>query len=168
MQACHNYYPRMNTGISIDSLLRKNDMLKKIGVEISAFIPSLTNKRPPLQEGLPTLEIHRFLKPEISVKHLYALGVDNVFFGDSIPSDQEIYEVGSVPENIIELKVKPMVSSNMYMDMLNYKSYTNRSDGAEELVRAVESRMCMNSCVIKPGHITYRKRVRLLWTMKAI
>lgn len=158
MQACHNFYPRMNTGISIDSLLRKNSMLKKFGMDISAFIPSLINKRPPIQEGLPTLEIHRFLKPEISAKHLYALGLDNVFFGDSIPSDQEIYEVGSVPENIIELKVKPMVSDNISMDMLNYGSYTNRSDGAEDLVRAVESRMCMNSCVIKPGHTTYRKK----------
>lgn len=158
MQACHNFYPRMNTGISIDSLLRKNDMLKKLDMEISAFIPSLINKRPPLQEGLPTIEMHRFLKPEICAKHLYALGVDNVFFGDSIPSDKEICEVGSVPEDIIELKVNPMVSDNMSLDMLNYKSYTNRSDGAEDLVRAVESRMCMNSGVIKPGGITYRKK----------
>ena len=29
LQACHNYYPRLNTGISLDTFNRKNEMLKK-------------------------------------------------------------------------------------------------------------------------------------------
>ncbi len=31
-------------------------MLKEIGVEISAFVPSLVGKRGPIYEGLPTIE----------------------------------------------------------------------------------------------------------------
>lgn len=35
---------------------KKNSMLKEIGVEISAFVPSLVGKRGPIYEGLPTIE----------------------------------------------------------------------------------------------------------------
>lgn len=56
VQACHNYYPRKDTGISESLFLKKNSMLKEIGVEISAFVPSLVGKRGPIYEGLPTIE----------------------------------------------------------------------------------------------------------------
>ncbi|MCS4474151.1 MupG family TIM beta-alpha barrel fold protein [Clostridium botulinum] len=79
VQACHNYYPRKDTGISESLFLKKNSMLKEIGVEISAFVPSLVGKRGPIYEGLPTIEKHRLMNPYLSTKHLFAMGVDNVF-----------------------------------------------------------------------------------------
>ncbi|MDU4598267.1 MAG: MupG family TIM beta-alpha barrel fold protein [Clostridium sporogenes] len=102
IQACHNYYPRKDTGISESLFLKKNAMLKELGIEISAFIPSLVGKRGPIYEGLPTIEKHRVMKPHLSAKHLFAMGINNVFFGDSMPSKEEITEVGMVKEDIIE------------------------------------------------------------------
>jgi hypothetical protein len=157
IQGCHNYYPRINTGISEQSIIKKNDMLKKFNLSISAFIPSLINKRGPIHEGLPTLEMHRHIAPEISAKHLYALGIDNVFFGDSIPSEKEILEVGFIPENIVELKVLPLTKDEISLKLLNH-CYTNRSDSAEDVIRAVESRMNINYGTIKPKNTTYRNK----------
>lgn len=158
IQACHNYYPRMNTGISIKSFIRKNEMLKKLNIKISAFVPSLVNKRGPIYEGLPTLEMHRFLNPETGAKHLFALGVDNVFFGDSIPTLEEITLVGSVPEELIEFKVIPMTEDKTSLELLTENYYTNRTDGAEDVLRAVESRMYINKGIINPGNTVSRKR----------
>lgn len=101
LQACHNYYPRQNTGLSIKTFLYKSQLLKENKIEISSFIPSLINKRGPIFEGLPVLEMHRYMKPEISAKHLFALGSDNVIFGDSIPSDEELKAVGKIAEDVI-------------------------------------------------------------------
>lgn len=143
IQACHNYYPRVNTGISVNSFNKKNEMLKKYGMKISAFVPSLVNKRGPIYEGLPTLEIHRNIKPFISAKHLYALGIDNVFFGDSIPTELEITEVGEVREDILEFNIELFTDCNTEKRIIFRDFHTNRSDSAEDVVRSSESRLSL-------------------------
>lgn len=140
LQACHNYYPRLNTGISIKSFKNKNEMLKKYNIEIAAFIPSQVNKRGPIYEGLPTLEIHRFSEPVVSAKHLFALGVDSVLFGDSIPSDEELYEVAQIPEDSIEFRVRLLNPSKIENDILFKDVHINRPDSAEDVVRSTDSR----------------------------
>lgn len=157
IQGCHNYYPRLNTGISEQSIIRKNNMLKRFDMKISAFIPSLINKRGPIYEGLPTLEVHRSMKPEISAKHLFALGLDNVFFGDSIPSDDEIIDVGTLDEEVIELRTVILAKDEISLKLLS-NGYTNRSDSAEDVVRAVESRMTINYGIIEPNNTVFRTK----------
>ncbi|SKA95196.1 hypothetical protein SAMN05443428_11751 [Caloramator quimbayensis] len=149
IQACHNYYPRLNTGISIDTFNYKNKLLRKYGINISAFIPSLINKRAPLFEGLPTLENHRFMEPQIAAKHLFVLGINNVIFGDSIPTNKEIETVGRVDENILELRIKAFTSSKIERDILFNHIHTNRPDNAEDVIRSTSSREHINE-VIEP------------------
>lgn len=158
IQACHNYYPRLNTGISIKSFLKKNEMMKRYGIKISAFIPSLINKRGPIYEGLPTLEIHRNIKPELSAKHLFTLGVDNVFFGDSIPAKEELEAVGNLKEDVLELKIKTLVEGDFEKKILFRDFYTNRSDSAEDTIRASESRISIGDSIIKPTNTIDRKK----------
>lgn len=158
LMASHNYYPRMNTGISEKKLIEKNDMLKKYDIPISAFIPSLVNKRGPIFEGLPTLEIHRFLNPRIAAKHLFALGVDNVLFGDSIPTDKEIEGVGSISEEYIEFDINLYECSNIEKKIL-FNNHENRPDSAEDVIRSTASREYLKKDdVIKPFNDIERKR----------
>ncbi|NFC72460.1 DUF871 domain-containing protein [Clostridium botulinum] len=157
VQACHNYYPRKDTGISESLFLKKNSMLKEIGVEVSAFVPSLVGKRGPIYEGLPTIEKHRFMNPYVSAKHLFAMGVDNVFFGDAMPSKKEIMEVGMIKEDIIELEVDLEDNSLITCNYLNQDFYTNRVDVAENVIRAAEGRLIVNNSVIEPFNTVDRK-----------
>ncbi|KEI78324.1 cell surface protein [Clostridium botulinum A2 117] len=157
VQACHNYYPRKDTGISESLFLKKNSMLKEIGVEISAFVPSLVGKRGPIYEGLPTIEKHRLMNPYLSTKHLFAMGVDNVFFGDTMPSKEEIMEVGMIKEDIIELEVDLEDNSLITCNYLNQDFYTNRVDVAENVIRAAEGRLIVNNSVIEPFNTVDRK-----------
>lgn len=157
--ACHNYYPRLNTGISLDTYMYKNELLRGMGIKISAFIPSLINKRGPLFEGLPTIEGHRFLKPELSAKQLFATGIDTVIFGDSIPSREEIESVGCLREDVIELKVVTYTKEKLERDIIFGNIHMNRPDPAEDVIRSTASRESLSEgAMIKPFNNIERKR----------
>ncbi|MBU3196566.1 DUF871 domain-containing protein [Clostridium algidicarnis] len=141
MQACHNYYPRLNTGISVETFKRKNELLNKYKIELSAFIPSLVNKRGPIYEGLPTLEIHRLTSPRIAAKHLYAMGINNVLFGDSTASDDELISVGSVNEKLIEFDIEVLSNCDVEKKAVFRDFHSNRSDTSADVIRSVESRL---------------------------
>lgn len=140
LQACHNYYPRLNSGISLETFNKKNEMLKSYGLKVSAFVPSLINKRGPIFEGLPTLEIHRFLEPKVSAQELFMLGMDSVFFGDSIPTGKELKSVGVLSEEIIELRVELFEPCSVERSIIFKECHVNRPDAAEDVVRSTDSR----------------------------
>ncbi|MDF2881486.1 MAG: outer surface protein [Clostridiaceae bacterium] len=150
LQACHNYYPRLNTGISVETLLKKNNMLKQYEIKLSAFIPSQSGRRGPIFEGLPTLEAHRNMKSEICAKHLFALGLDNVIFGDSIPSDEELVSVGNIEEDIIEFNIKELNCSEIENEILFKSTHENRPDSAEDVIRSTLSRETLNGRKVEP------------------
>lgn len=141
IQASHNYYPRRNTGISEQTLKSKNRILKEFGIgPIAAFIPSLTGQRGPLFEGLPTLERHRTMEPQIAAKHLFAMGIDDVFFGDGIPAPEEIESVGRLDEKVIELRICTLKPNQVERDIIFGGIHHNRPDLAEDVIRSTESR----------------------------
>jgi len=148
LKASHNYYPRLNTGISLNTFRKKNEMLKKRNIKISAFIPSLINKRGPVFEGLPTLEMHRFTDPYVAAKELFALGMDNVLFGDSIPSVDEIKMVGGIDEDVMEFRVSLNHCSIIEEKIIFGDIHENRPDSAEDVIRSTNSRVDSNC-----GHV---------------
>ncbi|SKA87278.1 hypothetical protein SAMN05428976_10990 [Clostridium sp. USBA 49] len=157
LQSCHNYYPRLNTGISIKTFKKKNDLLKKHNLKISAFIPSLVNKRGPIFEGLPTLEIHRFLEPQISAKELFALGIDGVFFGDAIPTDEELKTVGKISENIIDIRIETFKPCSIEENIIFNYIHENRPDCAEDVIRSTNSRIGLKKDdIINPNNTLER------------
>lgn len=140
IQACHNYYPRLNTGISETTYVKKNEMLKKYNIKIGAFIPSLVNKRGPVFEGLPTLEMHRNIEPQISAKHLFALGVDSVIFGDSIATLEELESVGKLREDVIEFRIETFTECEVQRKIMFESIHKDRTDSAEDVIRSTSSR----------------------------
>ncbi|MCY6485303.1 MupG family TIM beta-alpha barrel fold protein [Clostridium aestuarii] len=158
LQASHNYYPRLNTGISVETMIKKNNMLKKYNIEVSAFIPSLVSKRGPIYEGLPTLEMHRFMKPDVAAKHLYILGIDNVFLGDSIASIEELKTVGILNEKILEFNIELLSDCETEKKIIFNEFHINRLDSAQDVVRSMNSRMLLNKdSIINPNNNTERK-----------
>lgn len=63
VMAMHNFYPRPETGLDDDFLLKSTRSLQAAGLKVLAFIPGDNKLRGPLYEGLPTLERHRRLPP---------------------------------------------------------------------------------------------------------
>lgn len=96
----------------------------------------MVNKRWPIYEGLSTLEIHRLTLSRISAKHLYAMGINNVFFGDSTASDEELISVGSVNEKVIEFDIEVLSNCDVEKKIIFRDFHSNRSDASVDVIRS--------------------------------
>lgn len=174
IDALHNFYPRIGTGISVECMIKMNHILKENGLKICAFVQSNNRKRGPIKDGLPTLEDHRDMDISLAATELYALGCNDVFIGDSLPSDDELTLLAHVKQNILDENkdLCCFCKSENNKDDLNHVSnynlneeiilrvevltkdetsirllketYTSRIDEARDSIRAQESRLLLN------------------------
>ncbi|MFY0759546.1 MupG family TIM beta-alpha barrel fold protein [Metabacillus dongyingensis] len=121
--AWHNFYPRRETGLDEAFFHKQNQMFKKYGIPIAAFIPGTETKRGPLFDGLPTLEKHRGINP-------YAAGVemlqqvDEVFIGDPGTED-ELLENLSIYENL-NILIMNVISSTLKSGTYQFRPDVSR------------------------------------------
>lgn len=142
ISACHNYYPRQNTGISLESLQQKNQIFHQYNIPVSGFVALATGRRGPLYEGLPTLEFTRSLASQVSGQILLATGIDHVFIGDAQADLATLRRIGELTSDIIELDVANYLSNPVYGELFE-QTHTNRPDAAADVVRSQESRLML-------------------------
>ena len=144
LQACHNYYPRPETGLSWELFCERSQLFQEHGIPVAAFIPSLKHPRGPLGEGLPTLERHRHLSPVTAAKQLVYSGmVDAVLFGDPLADAAEIAAVGGIQEDCIELRVAVADKLSQAERDILFAEHANRTDPGEWVVRSEPSRQLL-------------------------
>lgn len=139
IDALHNFYPREGTGIAEETLVRKTLLLHKAGVRVGAFIPSQYRRRSPLHRGLPTLEMHRDFSASLAARHLAAIGLDSVFIGDSLPSDEELHALKYLNPEQITIRAKLLTKDPIQQALLQH-TFTSRIDEARDAIRTQESR----------------------------
>ena len=133
ISACHNYYPRPETGLSIPYFQETTKLCKEYSLSVDSFISGTAWKRPPLQEGLPTLEKHRVLSPLLSAQESYALGVDCVLFGDQA-TEGELEYMSMLQDDCWVLPVE--WNNNDFIEIQN-TLHQNRVDSGEGLLRSM-------------------------------
>lgn len=160
--ACHNFYPRKETGLSIEYFQNQNKIFKELGIEITACLPSYENPRGPLYDGLPTLEDHRIKSLEAAALELnYEYQVDRILMGDPFISKKEMEIIFGVIEG------KPI---NLYINLMNDLddqtklilfggTHYVRRDNGDYLLRLESSRkMALPGERIKPFNTTIRNK----------
>ncbi len=91
IKACHNFYPRPETGLGTDFFIRQSACFKDLEIPVAACVPSHNKPRGPLHLGLPTLESHRGMEIDWAARELIATGVvDEILVGDPFASAQEL------------------------------------------------------------------------------
>lgn len=148
IDALHNFYPRVGTGISEECMKEKNDILSKRRIRVSAFVQSNNRKRGPLFDGLPTLEAHRGMEAREAANHLFALGNQSIFIGDSLPSSKELEDLSGLNQDVVELCIELKECDNVTLRLLS-ETYTQREDEARDVIRASESRLLLKGDKIK-------------------
>lgn len=93
VRASFNYYPKLYTGHDLLDAKKIISMFNKYGINVGAFLPSNYGKRPPMYEGLPSIESHRNIIKAISIEELKAIGASEIFIGDAYASEEEIIEL---------------------------------------------------------------------------
>ncbi|MEH7009935.1 MupG family TIM beta-alpha barrel fold protein [Neobacillus niacini] len=105
--AWHNFYPRVETGLSDWFFHTQNELYKKYGIPVSAYIPGDGEKRGPLFEGLPTLEEHREMDPFVAALELFHIGVEDVYIGDPEVSENLLKRLIEFDrEHCIEVRIE--------------------------------------------------------------
>lgn len=141
--ACHNFYPRVETGLSEKFLLEKNRYLKEKGFKIQAFIPGDETRRGPLNEGLPTLEKHRNLNPLVSYIELKEdFMVDEILIGDISMKEESLEKILLFDnEKIVDLHVENLIELSEQIAEIFWTTHTNRLDYSEYVIRSTMPRV---------------------------
>ena len=142
LQACHNYYPRPETGLSYSVFAERSRVFQTYKIPVLAFIPSRQNPRGPIFAGLPTLEEHRLWNPLQAAKHLAASAlVEGILFGDPLAGPAELAEVGQVETSCLEIQIERCPDlTQAERDIVFATRHTNRWDPGEQVVRSQEAR----------------------------
>lgn len=153
--ACHNFYPRENTGLGRDSLLARNRYLHEKGYHIQAFIPGDQKRRGPIYEGLPTLEEHRYADPLYAyldlIQNFY---ITEVLVGDIEMSAKQIERILKwQEEEILTLPVQELISP---VPELFFEEHLERPDYAADVVRSQYSRIALADADIPPNNTRRR------------
>ena len=105
--ACHNFYPKSYTGLSLEDVGRTNLRLAALGFEIMAFVPGDANVRGPIFEGLPTVEAQRGRASKVALNMLeLAHGADSdiVLVGDPDLSDAGWAQFAQVSAGYVDVR----------------------------------------------------------------
>lgn len=143
--ACHNYYPRPETGLSMEDFIRSSSIFKKYNIKVGAFIssqhalPSFFTKG----HGFPTIEKHRYISPSQAAEEIFATDTtDYILFGDITDSDEELKKVADVANRncpAIHVNFYKNVPDNI-KDIIINTSHLSRPDQAEYSIRSTEIR----------------------------
>ncbi len=139
IDALHNFYPRQNTGLSVRAFSERTALLHRFGIRTGAFVATQNGrKRSPLYDGLPTLELHRGFSVDLAARHLAALGIDDIFLSDALPTEAELTAFTKTTLDCVTLHAVPAIESETLS--LLAEPFTSRPDEARDAVRTVESR----------------------------
>lgn len=132
----HNFYPKPYTGLTHEEVLQKNQLLKSLGLQVMAYIPSQVGKRPPIKEGLPTVEKHRNANLISTLADMDALLVDEVFFGDAYASEEELETAVNFDRLTLTIPIIVYSGISDIEKELLTKTHYNRLDANEYFVRS--------------------------------
>jgi len=148
LRACHNYYPRPETGMSFPLFTERCQLLRDYNIPVLAFIPSRSCPRGPIFAGLPTLEKHRLICSQLAAKELLASQlVDGVLFGDPLVLEDELAAVAALNPSYIELQVKVVADISTAEREILFAPHTNRTDPGEWVIRSQEARKICSAII---------------------
>lgn len=127
-----NFYPKLYSGHDIIDVYNKTKICNEVGIYVGAFIPSHVGFRPPMYEGLPTVEVHRTMVLDNAIEELKACGINGIYFGDAYACTDEINTL--VMHNADDVLIKFSLY-NEYYNYLYDKSFRIRPDLNSSILR---------------------------------
>jgi hypothetical protein len=144
LYGCHNFYPQEGTALPYDFFEKCSQRFKNHGIRTAAFITSQVGEIGPwdINDGLPTLEIHRHLPVEVAAKHLFATNlIDDVIIGNAYASEEELEALSQVNRYQTAFAIEFVEGINEVEKaiVLNEQHY-RRGDITHQVVRSTEVR----------------------------
>lgn len=157
LMTCHNYYPLTYTGLGLRSFIASSARMKRHQLKTAAFVTSQNeNCFGPWKhnEGLCTLEMHRFLPMELQIRHMKALdAVDDIIIGNAYASEEELKEAQLAFYSPLTFHIETRKNSALENEILFDFKHTVRGDMSEYMARSSMPRIVYRSASI-PLHDT--------------
>ena len=99
----YNFYPLRNTGAGSEDVYEANRFFQSEGMKTQIFISSNvkgTHGPWPISDGLPTIEADRDLPIGLQLRHVYALGCEEVIIGNAFASEAELKKLSDIVKEI--------------------------------------------------------------------
>jgi len=144
LTACHNFFPRKDTGLKLEDMKDINELFKSFDIKIGAFVASQLSP-PDLHSpghGICTIEAHRYLPPQYAMQELFAAGFDYVLIGDSFAEENELAAMSEAfRKDYIEIPVvfNEYIDEHVKQQILN-TTLKSREDQPDYLIRATNTR----------------------------
>lgn len=154
--ACHNYYPKPYTGLSLARVKEINKSLRNLGFTTMAFVPGNGELRGPLREGLPTVEAHRFSRENVlmNMLELYQADSDIVLVGDHTVTEDVWAQLKCLGEGYVSLRTALLPGYEFERELIHH----DRPDSSEYVIRSQESRFNSGNLVIPPDNQARERR----------
>ncbi len=153
--ACHNFYPRRYTGLSVDYFMETSKQMYDLNIHNAAFVSSNaegTFSTQEVVEGLPTIEEHRSLDIVAQAKELFASRyINDVIIGNAYASEEELAALGGMNKDIIVIDVE--VGSNTTAterSILEDNLHMFRGDNSGLMIRSTMMRIYYKDSPIAP------------------
>ncbi len=146
LTASHNFYPQRYTGLETDFFKKATKIFTDLGLTTAAFINSQAAEIGPwpLEEGMPTLEIHRDLPIETQVTHFRLLGgIDNLLISNAVADENELKAAAEAffsPFPIFHVDLAND-SSDLEKEILFKNSHFYRGDLSGYMIRSTQTRV---------------------------
>ncbi|MGX7031583.1 DUF871 domain-containing protein [Vagococcus zengguangii] len=141
---CHNFYPQAGSALPLDFFNRCSERFKKQGIRTAAFVTSQTATYGPwdINDGLPTLEMHRHLPIEVQTKHLFATGlIDDVVIGNAYASEAELKAMSTVNRYQVSFEIDTVSTINQVEEAILFENqHVRRGDITAQMARSTEVR----------------------------
>lgn len=156
VEAWHNYYPRKETGLAVDTFLLKNKLLQQYGITVMAFIPGDGDLRGPIFETLPTLEKHRHTSPFKAFLDMKNYYVDKILIGDKSLLAESLNQFEEYNNGSIPLRCEIYEKDDLIRQKI-LQQHRNRLDPARDVIRSETSRLYANNGdIIEPNNTVGR------------
>lgn len=137
--ACHNFYPKPLTGLTLARVKEINQRLSYLGFQTMAFIPGDGATRGPLHQGLPTVEEHRNLAGHDLLRAALELRealTDVVLVGDVDLADETWELMGALADDVVPLRAEIEPA----FEFVRVHVHHDRPDSSAYIIRSQESR----------------------------
>ena len=144
LYGCHNFYPQEGTALPYDFFEKCSLRFKRQGIRTAAFVTSQAGKMGPwdINDGLPTLEMHRHLAPATAAKHLFATGlIDDVIIGNAYASEEELAEMGAINRYQTQFAIEFVKNAaEVEKEIVLNAQHFRRGDITDQVIRSTQVR----------------------------
>lgn len=163
LMSCHNFYPQRFTGLGMKRFIESSLKMKNNGIKVAAFVSSQKDNTfgPwPVNEGLCTLEEHRYLPIDAQARHLFATGVvDDVLIANCFASEDELKALSEINQKRLTLGLILNENiSDIEKEIIFDYDHSVRPDMSDYMARSTMPRIDYKDHSIEAKNISELKR----------